>query len=67
MGSFDDANVDKDLLNQIFADEGEDMETDALLDEMSKTLDGYGFQDLVKFDTDKYQIELDAKNAVAAK
>ena len=34
---------------------------------MSKTLDGYGFQDLVKFDTDKYQIELDAKNAVAAK
>lgn len=32
-----------------------------------ETLDGYGFQDLVKFDTDKYQIELDAKNAVAAK
>ena len=23
MGDFDDANVDKDLLNQIFADEGE--------------------------------------------
>ena len=39
---------------------------DALWDEMSTTLDGYGFQDLVKFDTEKYQIELDAKNAVAA-
>ena len=32
-----------------------------------ETLDGYGLQNLVKFDTDKYQIELDAKNAVAAK
>lgn len=39
MGSFDDANVDKDLLNQIFADEGEDMETDALLDEMLKAVE----------------------------
>lgn len=45
----------------------DDANVDALWDEMSKTLDGYGFQDLVKFDTDKYQIELDAKNAVAAK
>ena len=45
----------------------DDANFDALWDEMSKTLDGYGFQDLVKFDTDKYQIELDAKNAVAAK
>ncbi|MCD7825848.1 MAG: polymer-forming cytoskeletal protein [Clostridiaceae bacterium] len=34
--TFDDANVDKDLLNQIFADEGDDAETDALLDEMLK-------------------------------
>ena len=33
MSSFDDANVDKDLLSQIFADEG-DAETDAWLDEM---------------------------------
>lgn len=32
-----------------------------------ETLDGYGLQNLVKFDTDKYQIELDTKNAVAAK
>ena len=45
----------------------DDANFDALWDEMSKTLDGYGFQDLVKFDTDKYQIELDAKNAVAVK
>ena len=45
----------------------DDANFDALWDEMSKTLDGYGFQDLVKFDTYKYQIELDAKNAVAAK
>lgn len=31
----------------------DDANFDALWDEMSKTLDGYGFQDLVKFDTDK--------------
>lgn len=36
MSTFDDANVDKDLLSQIFADEGDDAETDALLDEMLK-------------------------------
>lgn len=38
MSSFDDANVDKDLLSQIFADEGEndDAETDALLGELLK-------------------------------
>ncbi|MDD7403404.1 MAG: polymer-forming cytoskeletal protein [bacterium] len=39
MGTFDDANVDKDLLSQIFADEGEDAETDALLDEMLKEVE----------------------------
>lgn len=39
MGTFDDANVDKDLLSQIFADEGDDAETDALLDEMLKDVD----------------------------
>lgn len=38
MSSFDDANVDKDLLSQIFADEG-DAETDALLDEMLKEVE----------------------------
>lgn len=36
MSNFDDANVDKELLDQIFADEGDDAETDALLDEMLK-------------------------------
>jgi cytoskeletal protein CcmA (bactofilin family) len=39
MGTFDDANVDKDLLSQIFADEGDDAETDALLDEMLKDVE----------------------------
>lgn len=39
MGTFDDANVDKDLLSQIFADEGDDVETDALLDEMLKDVE----------------------------
>ncbi len=39
MGTFDDANVDKDLLSQIFADEGDDGETDALLDEMLKDVE----------------------------
>ena len=42
MSSFDDANVDKDLLSQIFADEGDDdnEETDALLDELLKEAEG---------------------------
>ncbi len=40
MSTFDDANVDKDLLSQIFADEGDDTETDALLDEMLKEVEG---------------------------
>ena len=39
MGTFDDANVDKDLLSQIFSDEGDDAETDALLDEMLKEVE----------------------------
>lgn len=39
MGTFDDANVDKDLLSQIFADEGEGADTDALLDEMLKEVE----------------------------
>ena len=43
----------------------DDAAFDALWDEMSNYLDGFGFQDLVKFDTEKHQIELDAKNAVA--
>ena len=39
-------------------------EFDSLWDEMCKQMDGLGFQDLAKFDRDKYQVELDAKNAV---
>ncbi len=42
-------------------------EFDSMWDEMSTQMDGMGFQDLVKFDRDKYQIELDAKNAAAGK
>ena len=49
----------------IFA--ADDAAFDALWDEMSTLMDGYGFQDLVKFDMDKYQIELDAKLAAAQK
>lgn len=43
----------------------DDASFDAMWDEMSSTMDGLGFQDLVKFDTEKHQIEVDAKNAVA--
>lgn len=39
MGAFDDAKVDKDLLSQIFADDGDDVETDTLLDEMLKDVE----------------------------
>lgn len=42
-----------------------DADFDAKWDEMSATLDGLGFQDLMKFDTEKHQIEVDAKNAAA--
>lgn len=45
MGTFDDANVDKDLLSQIFADEGDDAETDALLDEMLKDVENAAKQE----------------------
>ncbi len=40
-------------------------EFDKMWDEMSTKMDGLGFQDVVKFDKEKYQIELDAKNAVS--
>ncbi len=52
MSTFDDANVDKDLLDQIFADEGDDTETDALLDEMLKEAEA-------EADRDSGQEELD--------
>lgn len=47
----------------IFA--ADDEEFDAMWDEMSEQLDGFGFQELVEFDTNKHQIEVDAK--IAAK
>lgn len=40
----------------------DDAEFDALWDEMSTQMDGFGFQDLLKFDIDKHTIELEAKN-----
>lgn len=43
----------------------DDASFDAMWDEMSATMDGVGFQDLMKFDTEKHQIEVDAKNAAA--
>ena len=42
-----------------------DAEFDSMWDEMSSQMDGFGLQELVQFDTEKYQIELDAKNAAA--
>lgn len=42
----------------------DDAEFDAIWDEMTEYLDGFGFQDLYKFDTEKHQIEVDAKIAV---
>lgn len=45
----------------IFA--ADDAEFDAMWDEMTEQLDGFGFQDLVEFDMAKHQIEVDAKKA----
>ena len=49
----------------IFASSQE--EFDSMWDELSEQMDGFGFQDLVTFDKQKYQIELDAKNKAAGK
>ena len=38
-------------------------EFDAMWDEMTTQMDGFGFQDVVEFDKEKFQIEVDAKNA----
>lgn len=40
-----------------------DAEFDKLWDDMCTQLDGFGWQDLVKFDTDKYQPVIDARKA----
>ena len=43
----------------------DDAEFDKMWDDMCKTLDGLGFQDLYKFDVEKHQIEVDAKIAAS--
>lgn len=42
----------------------DDAEFDSMWDEMTIQLTGFGFDDLMKFDTEKHTIELNAKNAV---
>ncbi len=46
---------------------GSDSKFDALWDEMVEKMNGNGYEDLVKFDLEKWQIELDAKNAAMGK
>ena len=53
--------VKDDSWKMIFA--ASEAEFDAMWDEMTTTLDSLGFQDLYKFDVDKYTIELDAMKA----
>lgn len=43
----------------------DDAEFNAKWDAMCKTMDGMGFQDLLKFDMEKHQIEVDAKIAAS--
>ena len=42
----------------------DDAEFDSMWDEMTTQLNGFGFEDLTKFDIEKHTIELNAKNAV---
>ena len=42
----------------------DDADFDAKWQEMTDTLDGMGFQDLYKFDCEKWQPQIDAKNAL---
>ncbi len=46
----------------IFADS--DADFDSMWDEMTTTLDGNGYQDLYAFDIEKWQPQIDAKNAL---
>lgn len=46
----------------IFAENDKDF--DSMWDEMTASMDGTGFQDLYKFDCDKWQVQVDAKNAI---
>lgn len=50
-----------DSWKMIFAKD--DAEFDAMWEDMATTLDGLGFQDLYKFDCEKHQVEIDAKNS----
>ncbi len=43
----------------------DDAEFNKMWDDMCKTMDGMGFNDLYKFDTEKHQIEVDAKIAAS--
>lgn len=46
---------------------GSDAKFDALWDEMVEKMNGNGYEELAKFDLEKWQIELDAKNAAVGK
>jgi multiple sugar transport system substrate-binding protein/putative aldouronate transport system substrate-binding protein len=46
---------------------GSDEKFDDLWDEMVQKMDGNGFDQVVQFDREKWQIELDAKNAASGK
>ena len=48
----------------IFADSDEDF--DALWDQMTTKMEGYGYNELYAFDCENYQVEVDAKIAAAA-
>ena len=48
----------------IFA--SDDAEFDQMWDEMCVTLEGLGWDQLVEFDTDKYQAVVDAREAAVA-
>lgn len=63
-----DISVIRESCNQAVCDytwkmvfAADDAEFDALWDEMTEYLDGFGFQDLYNFDVEKFQVEVDAK------
>lgn len=67
-----DISVIRESCNQAVCDytwkmvfAADDAQFDALWDEMTEYLDGFGFQDLYNFDVEKHTIEADAKKAAA--
>ncbi|MDK2967441.1 sugar ABC transporter substrate-binding protein [Lacrimispora sp.] len=69
-----DISIIRKQCNDLFCDYSwrmiyakDDAEFDSLWEEMGTQMQGMGFDDLVKFDEDKYQIELEAKQAVNKK